>query len=108
MQPTNLPARSRGVLASSVDRQTDRALERIAAGSAIELYAISAQRCIEIAKVETIAQVAEVGLMATAHISTVELLLVQQAPHAEARLRHVADGAAAAIAGQVFKTARSL
>ncbi len=64
---------------------------------------ISAQ---EEAKVEAIAQVTETALLATAHVSAMESLLITQAPHAEQRLRHLADAGCAGMAGVVLGVGR--
>jgi hypothetical protein len=60
----------------------------------------------EAAKVEAIAEVAEHALMATSHISSLEAMLVARTPHAEGRLRHVADAACASMANVVLGTGR--
>jgi hypothetical protein len=57
-----------------------------------------------IAKVEAVAQITEAALLATSHISAVEALLVQRTPHAEARLRHIADAGCAGMANVVLRT----
>ena len=60
----------------------------------------------EAAKVDAMALVAQQALLATAHISSLEALLVDHMPHAEARLRHVADAACAGMASVVMGMAR--
>jgi hypothetical protein len=62
---------------------------------------VSAQ---EIAKVESVAEVTEAALLATSHVSAVEGLLVAQTPHAEARLRHIADAGCVGLASIVMRT----
>ena len=62
----------------------------------------------EAAKVETIAQVTEVALAATGRVSAVEALLVAHCPHAEARLRHIADAGVAGMANIVLGVERRL
>lgn len=56
----------------------------------------------EVGRIETVARVTETALVATAHISAVESLLLTQAPHAEQRLRHLADAGSAAMANIVL------
>jgi hypothetical protein len=62
----------------------------------------------EAARVETIAEVTEVALAATTRISAIEALLVARTPHAEARLRHVADAGVAGMASVVLGLERRL
>jgi hypothetical protein len=58
----------------------------------------------ETAKLEAIAQVTEAALLATSHVSAVEALLVERTPHAEARLRHIADAGCTGMASVVLRT----
>jgi hypothetical protein len=60
----------------------------------------------ESAKVEAIAQVTETALMATSHVSAVEALLIERTPHAESRLRHIADAGCTGMANVVLGTGR--
>lgn len=62
----------------------------------------------EIAKVEAVANVTEAALVATAHVSSVEALLMSQVPHAEARLRHIADAGCAGMGYVVMSMGRHL
>jgi hypothetical protein len=57
----------------------------------------------EIAKVEAVAQISEAALLATSHVSAVEALLVSRTPHAEARLRHIADAGCTSMATIVLR-----
>jgi len=54
------------------------------------------------ARVQALAQVAEAALLATSHVSALEGLLVSRTPHAEARLRHIADAGCAGMASIVL------
>ncbi len=69
---------------SRAERQTGRALERVQGQQTV----LTAQ---EVGRVETIAEVTEAALMAVAHVSALESLLITWTPHAEQRLRHIAD-----------------
>ncbi len=89
------------LLPSRVERQTGRALERIRAGQAV----VTAR---EVAKVEVIQDVTEAALMATANVSAIEALLVARTPHAEGRLKHIADSGAIGMAEVVLKARRSV
>ncbi len=57
-----------------------------------------------VASVEAAARVTEAAMLATAHISAMEALLVSRVPHAEARLRHIADAGCASMANTVLRT----
>ena len=96
---TNLPALAGlGELANrGIERQASREISRSRAYGAT----VSAR---EIAKVEALAQVTEAALLATSHVSAVEALLVSRTPHAEARLRHIADTGCTGMAGVVLST----
>jgi hypothetical protein len=60
----------------------------------------------EAARVETIAEVTQVALSAASRVSTVEALLVSRTPHAELRLRHIADAGVASMAAVVMGVER--
>lgn len=97
---SNLPMRSLGTELTGIgrlERQVGREIARSRAYGA----AISAQ---EIAKVEAVAQVSEAALLATSHVSAIEALLIQRTPHAEARLRHIADAGCTGMASIVLRT----
>lgn len=96
-----VPMRGNRLVPSRVERQTGRALEQIRAGQAVA----SAR---ETAKVEVIAEVTEAALLATSHVSAVEALLVSRTPHAEGRLRHIADAGAIGMANVVMKAHRQV
>lgn len=57
-----------------------------------------------IVQLEAVAQVTEAALLATSHVSAVEALLVSRTPHAEARLRHIADAGCTGMANIVLRT----
>ncbi len=58
----------------------------------------------ETAKLEAIAQVTDAAMVATSHVSAVEALLLERTPHAEARLRHIADAGCAGMTNVVLST----
>lgn len=80
-----------------IERQTSREITQARAYGAV----VSAQ---QLAKVEAIAQVTEAALLATSHVSAVEALLISRTPHAEARLRHIADAGCTGMATVVLRT----
>ncbi len=82
-------------LAVGVDRRTQREIVRAQSAG----LALTAR---ERAKVDAVADVGESALIATAHLSAVEALLVSRTPHAEARLQHIADAATAGIGDVVL------
>lgn len=88
-----------GELASRTERTTGRAVERVQARQTV----LTAR---EVGRVETIADVAEAGLLATSHLSAIEELLVTRTPRAEERLRHIVDAAAVGIVDVVLSTNR--
>lgn len=98
---SNLPVKSSlaGLASQGIERRTSREISRAKAYGA----AITAQ---EEAKVEAIANVTETALLATAHVSAMESLLITQAPHAEQRLRHLADAGCAGMASVVLGIGR--
>jgi hypothetical protein len=96
---SNLPALAGlGELANTrIERQASREITRARAyGATVSVR--------EIAKVEAIAQVTEAALLATSHVSAIEGLLVSRTPHAEARLRHIADAGCTGMASVVLST----
>lgn len=98
---SNLPVPSSiGELATTrIARQASREITRAQAHGAI----VTAQ---ETAKVEAIANVTEAALLATSHVSAVEALLMERTPHAEARLKHIADAGCAGMASIVLGVGR--
>jgi hypothetical protein len=62
----------------------------------------------EAARLEAIADVTELALLATAQISAVEGALMERTPHAALRLQHIADTGCAGMAGVVLRTGRAL
>lgn len=56
-----------------------------------------------IAQVEALAHITEAALLATSHASAVEALLFSRTPHAEARLRHIADAGCTGMATVVLR-----
>lgn len=82
--------------------QRSKARELSRVKTATDLSA--ARHSAEIAVVES---VTESALLATAHVSALEAYLFDRVPHAENRLRHVADGGCIAMANIVTKLASS-
>lgn len=90
-----------GLSSRAVTRQASREVARARAYGSV----VSAG---ETAKIEAVAQVTEAALLATSHISAMEALLVSRTPHAEARLKHIADAGCVGMAGVVFETGRKI
>ena len=83
--------------AGRLERQTSREIAQAKGYGSV----VSARG---IANVEALAQVTEAALLATSHVSAVEALLVSRTPHAEARLRHIADAGCTGMATVVLRT----
>jgi hypothetical protein len=90
---------STGLFPSRIDRVASRELERIGASKVV-----AAAR--ESAKVEIVAEVTETALLAASHVAAVEALLVARTPHAEGRLRHIADAGCIGMTDIVIKAGR--
>ena len=86
---------------SRFDRQSNRELSAVRTAGHL-----AAAR--EAAKLEAIAEVTEIALLATSHISAVEALLVMRTPHAETRLRHIADAGCTGMASVVLGMGRRM
>ena len=89
------------LVSSKIERQVSREIAVARAQGAVA----SARH---VARVEAIAQVTETALLATSHVSAVEALLITRTPHAEGRLRHIADAGCAGMANVVLGSARSI
>lgn len=87
-------------VAVRAERATQRQLDNLRHNTAL----VAARHSSAIDVIET---VTESALLATAHVSALEGYLVGRVPHAESRLRHVADGGAVAMANVVAKLAKS-
>jgi hypothetical protein len=100
---SHLPALSSlGELANTkLQRQALREISRAQAYGA----ALAAR---EAAKVDAVAEVTETALLATSHVSAIEGLLIERTPHAEGRLRHIADAGCTGMANIVLGMSRSL
>jgi hypothetical protein len=99
---TLVPANASPALAlgsPQLDRRTRKELERVRTGGML----LAAEN---LAKVHAIADVGQGALMAASHISATEAMLVSRVPHAEARLRHIADAGAACLANVVLSMSR--
>jgi hypothetical protein len=92
----NLPIRAPTLFSTRLDRRLARTLDHVDAQGLI------AERA-DLVQIQRVAQATERGLAATAHISAVEAVVVQAVPHAEDRLRHIADAGAAGIARVVLR-----
>ena len=106
--PTEVPVSYLPVLSplgelatTAVQRRAGREIARSQAYGA----AVSAR---EAAKIEAIADVTEAALLATSHVSAVEALLIARTPHAEARLRHIADAGCTGMASVVLGMGRRI
>jgi hypothetical protein len=88
-------------LPTRLERTTARALDRVRADQAL-----AAAR--HTAKLDVIADVTQAALLATSHVSAMEALLVSRTPHAEARLRHIADAGTLGMAAVVMKASRTI
>lgn len=94
-----MPGGSSSLPVTRIERQASREIARAQAHGAI----VAAQ---ENARIEAIAQVTETALLATSHVSAVEALLIQRTPHAESRLKHIADAGCAGMASIVLGAGR--
>jgi hypothetical protein len=84
-------------------------LERRAASEiALNRAASSVLAARESARVDAIAEVAEVALMNASALSGLEAVLVMRTPHAAGRLGHIADSACIAMGSVAARTGRSL
>jgi hypothetical protein len=90
-----------GLLSTRIERTTARQLDRIQAGKMV-----AAAR--ENARIEVMAEVTETALLAASHVAAVEELLVSRTPHAEARLRHIADAGTVGMTEVVLKAGKRL
>lgn len=89
------------LLATREDRATNKELARIRRNTGVSVVRRNAE-------IDAIESVTESALLATAHVSALEGHLMQRVPdHARARLAHVADGGAMAMANVVAKLAKS-
>lgn len=80
-------------------RQLGKAVERVDAEVVIA-------RRVDLKRIERVAEATEQGMIAVAHLTAVESMLIGTVPLAEARLRAVADGGAAAIGRIVLESGR--
>lgn len=88
-------------LPSRAERQKQRALECVRADQQVAAAE-------EAAKVEVIAEVTETALLATSHVSAIESALADRVPHAEGRLRQIANAGALGMTDVVVKTGRKV
>jgi hypothetical protein len=95
--PNNLPALTGGLLPAKLDRQVARALQQIDASAAV------ARRSDQL-RIQRVAEATASGLIAVAQVSALEAAMVRAAPHAEGRLRAVADVGALNIAAAVYRS----
>lgn len=92
--PSYLPEPRNGLFPERLNRQLARRLERMDA----QALAVQHDDQLRIARVQ---QATARGLVAVAQVSNLEASLVRAAPHAEGRLRVIADSNAISIAGIV-------
>jgi hypothetical protein len=86
-----------GLFPARINNKLGKRLERMDA----QALAVQHDDQLRIARVE---QAAARGLVAAAQISSLEASLVRAAPHAEGRLRAIADSGAISIAGIVARS----
>lgn len=98
---SNLPVPSplSELVPNRVNRHVSREITRARAGGAV----LAAR---ETARIEAIADVTECALVASSHISCIESMLITRTPHAEQRLRHIADAGCAGMASVVMRMGR--
>jgi hypothetical protein len=92
-----LPEPHNGLFPTNVSRQLGKRLARM------DAQALAVQRgdALRVARTE---QATALGLVAVAQISSLEASLVQIAPHAERRLRAVADAGTIGVVGIVARS----
>lgn len=93
LEPHNDP------LPARLGRQLGKSLDRM------EAQAIVARRGDQL-RIQRAAEAAATGLIAVGQISVLEAAMVRTAPHAENRLRTVADAGALSIAEIVYRAGR--
>ena len=98
-RPLPIPSRT-SHLPARVSRQVDGELARIEGGLAIARAAYAAPRAT--------GSVTEDALVATARLSTVESLAIETAPHAEGRLKLIADAGAVGLLAVINDVAGSM
>jgi spore germination cell wall hydrolase CwlJ-like protein len=95
----------RAALPALDERRVGRQLARIEARAAFEVADVRAAQAVEHAQVDRVEAVGQHGLLAVTNVSALEGLCLARVPHAEARLRSVADSAAIGIAAVVQRAA---
>jgi hypothetical protein len=93
-----IPTNGRAVSARTT-RNTTRSIARVQHDQTV----LTAE---ETAKVEIIAEVTETALIATSHISALESFLMDRTPHAEARLKRIADAGTLGLSTVVLQATR--
>jgi hypothetical protein len=96
-----LDIQSSGWLATREQRRAARDITRIRVRGAV----VTAR---EVAKVEVVDDVSQAALIAASDVSSLEAALIQRTPHAQARLQHLADSGAAAMASIVLRAGKGL
>ena len=91
------PEPHNGLFPARVNHKLARRLERM------DAQALAAQHADQL-RIGHVEQAAARGLVAVAQISSLEAVLVRAAPHAEGRLRVVADAGTISIAGIVARS----
>jgi hypothetical protein len=99
--PSNLPAVRGGLLPTTLERQTGRALARIEAAHLVAVHH-------DQARLDRVATTAERGMVRAAQIGVVEASLVQMAPHAAGYVHATAVAGAIGIASVVYDTKEGL
>lgn len=87
-------------------------MSRLERSASRQISAVRARQAVlttrETAKIETLADIGEAGLMAAARVSSVEAMLAAQFPHAAGRLAAIGDAAALNVVETVMKAGRSV
>lgn len=97
---TDLTTRSQSLMDTRRQRGASRELTRIRQNTEIATASY-------VAEIDFQQSVTEAALIATTSISVLEAHLTSLVPHAEPRLRHIADAGAMAMAQTVVKAGRS-
>jgi hypothetical protein len=92
---------SGGWLASREQRRAARDITRTRLRGAV----ITAR---EVTRIDAVEDIAQAALLAASHVSALEVALVQQTPHAQARLKHIADSSSVALGSIVTHAGRGI
>jgi hypothetical protein len=88
-----------------VERRVGRELATIQARAALQVAAVRAEQAVEHAHLDRLDSVGQHGLQVVANVSAIEGIYLARVPHADARLRNVADAVAAGATAVVQRAA---